>query len=82
MDPLLAELELEQGDLELRFHDGRSTKVRSHQLALASSVLQNLMEDMGEEDYIATCKRKQAGGEPAAGSLTSLKVRPCCWYRC
>ncbi len=76
----IAELEqrLERGDLELRFHDGRATRAHCLQLALASSVLQNLMDDVGMVDQSASCKRKRP--ESAAVQVSSLKVSPICMW--
>ena len=52
---------LDEGDLEIRFHDGRSTKVHSLKLKLASrgGVLRNLIEDV-LDDQITGSKRKRA----------------------
>ncbi len=75
MEPtMLAELErrLERGDLELRFQDGRATRAHCNVLTLASSVLQNLMDDVAE-DPSAPCKRQRT--DSAAGqAVSSLKV--------
>ena len=48
------------GDLELRFHDGRSIKVHSCKLKIASfgGVLQNMIEDV-LDDQITGSKRKR-----------------------
>ena len=67
---------LDTGDLELRFHDGRSIKVHSQKLKIASfsGVLQNLIEDV-LDDQITGTKRKKAD----LGSfdhLPILKVSP------
>jgi hypothetical protein len=81
MDPAqLAELEqrLERGDLELRFHDGRTTKAHCLLLSLASNVLQNLMDDVAVGDQPA-CKRKRTDSAPVSSSLkvsTCMGTRP------
>ena len=51
---------LDMGDLELRFHDGRSTKAHSLKLKLASigGVLQNLIDDI-VDDQINDNKRRR-----------------------
>ena len=67
---------LDTGDLELRFHDGRSIKVHSCKLKIASigGVLQNLIEDV-LEDQITGTKRKRA--DPGTDdNLSILKVSP------
>ena len=52
---------LDEGDLEIRFHDGRSTKAHSCKLKLASrgGVLRNLIEDV-LDDQITGSKRRRA----------------------
>ena len=63
---------LDEGDLELTFHDGRSIKAHSFKLKAASrgGVLHNLIEDI-LEDQIDEKKRKRA-------HLPSIKVRTPC----
>ena len=53
---------LDTGDVELRFHDGRTIRVHAAKLKLASlrGVLHNLMEDMVEEQI---AKRRRADTE-------------------
>ena len=67
---------LDTGDLELRFHDGRSIKAHSLKLKIASfsGVLQNLIEDVFD-DQITGSKRKRA--DPGSvDHLPILKVSP------
>jgi hypothetical protein len=69
---------LDMGDLELRFHDGRSIKAHSLKLKLASigGILQNLIDDV-LEDQITGSKRKRMD-QGTADHLPSLKVSPTC----
>ena len=64
---------LEEGNLELRFNDGRSIKAHGLKLKLASrgGVLQNLIEDVMDEQITGN-KRKRAASEIV--NLPSLKV--------
>ena len=66
---------LDEGDLEIRFHDGRSTKAHSQHLKLASrgGILRNLVEDV-LDDEITGCKRKRA--DSGTVDLPFLKVSP------
>ena len=66
---------LDEGDLELSLHDGRSIKVHSLKLNLASrgGFLQNLIEDV-VDDQITGNKRKRADSD-AAVDRPSLRVR-------
>ena len=67
---------LDTGDLELRFHDGRSIKAHSQKLKIASfsGVLRNLIEDV-LDDQITGSKRKRA--DPGSvDHLPVLKVSP------
>ena len=67
---------LDMGDIELRFHDGRSIKAHSQKLKIASigGVLQNLIEDV-LDDQITGSKRKRA--DPGSvDHLPILKVSP------
>ena len=67
---------LDTGDLELRFHDGRSIKAHSQKLKIASidGVLQNLIEDV-LGDQITGSKRKRT--DPGTvDHLPILKVSP------
>ena len=66
---------LDEGDLELTFHDGRSIKAHSFKLKAASrgGVLHNLIDDI-LEDQIDEKKRKRA-------DLPSIKVRAPCFPR-
>ena len=71
---------LDTGDLELRFHDGRSIKAHSLKLKLASfdGVLKNLIEDV-VDDQITGNKRKRSDSDNIADP-PSLAVRghdPC-----
>ncbi len=68
---MLAELErrLERGDLELRFHDGRATRAHFACLALTSSVLQNLMDDV-----LGGHGAPKGNWPDVSGQLSSLKV--------
>ena len=61
---------LEMGDMKLIFHDGRSTKVDSHKLKIASldGILHNLIEDI-VESQVAGSKR---GGDDS--DLPTLPV--------
>jgi len=64
---------LDEGDLEIRFHDGRSTKAHSCKLKLASrGVLKNLIEDV-LDDQITGSKRKRAA-DSGTVDLPFLKV--------
>ena len=72
---------LDTGDLELRFHDGRSIKAHSQKLKLSSldGFLHNLIEDV-LDDQITGCKRKRSADSPGTDSnatddLPNLKVR-------
>ena len=72
------------GDLELRFTAGPSICVHSVKLALASSVLRALMDDV-IDDQLASAKRRKASDGTAAEQMPSLKVGPlslheCCHY--
>ena len=62
---------LDMGDLDLRFHDGRSIKVHSCKLKIAciGGVLQNLIEDV-LDDQITDSKRKRTDSD----TLPILKV--------
>ena len=76
IDPVLLEA-LETGDLELRFPDGRSIKVHSAKLKLASmqgGILRDLIEDL-VEDQIMTRKRRTDEGEINTSDLPFIKVR-------
>ena len=67
---------LDMGDIELRFHDGRSIKAHSQKLQIASigGVFQNLIEDV-LDDQITGSKRKRA--DPGSvDHLPILKVSP------
>ena len=67
---------LDMGDLELRFHDGRSIKVHSCKLKIASigGILQTLIEDV-LDDQITGSKRKRADSG-TVDHLPILKVSP------
>ena len=67
---------LDMGDLELRFHDGRSIKAHSCKLKIASigGVLRNLIEDV-LDDQITSTKRKRADSG-TVDHLPILKVSP------
>ena len=69
---------LDTGDLELRFHDGRSIKAHSLKLKIASldGVLHNLIEDV-VDDQITGAKRKRSGDcdSDTVANLPCLKVR-------
>ena len=80
----LREALLSWGDLELRFTAGPSICVHSVKLALASSVLRALMDDV-IDDQLASAKRRKASDGTAAEQMPSLKVGPlslheCCHY--
>ena len=65
-----------RGDLELRFQAGQSIRVHSQKMALASRVLQALLDDVLDEQITSTKRRKIAEGEggSSAHSLPSLQV--------
>ena len=67
-----------RGDLELRFQGGQSIRIHSQKMALASSVLQALMDDVMDEQITSAKRRKFADGEGGslAHSLPSLQVSP------
>ena len=67
---------LDTGDLELRFHDGRSIKAHSLKLKIASldGVLHNLIEDVVDEQITGN-KRKRSSDSDRAADLPSLTVR-------
>ena len=69
---------LDTGDLELRFQDGRSIKVHSLKLKIASldGVLHNLIEDVVDDQITSGNKRKRSD-VGAAADLPSLTVRRC-----
>lgn len=75
MDNLLFRA-LDTGDLELRFHDGRSIKAHSQKLKIASldGFLHNLIEDVVDENITGT-KRKRSGDSDTIADLPSLRVR-------
>ena len=56
---------LDEGDLEIRFHDGRSTKAHSQKLKLASrgGVLKNLIEDVLDEQITHWQQEEEDGFE-------------------
>ena len=61
LQPLLDDLAC--GDVELRFHDGRSMMAHSQKLKLASKgILRSLMEDVLEEEIHAKCRRMDREG--------------------
>ena len=66
---------LDEGDLEIRFHDGRSTKAHSQKLKLASrgGVLKNLIEDVLDEQ-ITGSKRKRT--DSSTVDISILNVSP------
>ena len=75
VDPVLLEA-LETGDVELRFHDGRSIKAHSAKLKLASmkgGILRDLIEDL-VEDQIVTRMRRTDEGEINTSDLQYIKV--------
>ena len=55
---------LDEGDLEIRFHDGRSTKAHSLKLKLASrgGVLRNLIEDVLDDQITGSKRRRTDSG--------------------
>ena len=76
MDAMLHRV-LDTGDLELRFHDGRSVKAHSQKLKIASldGVLNNLIEDV-VDDQITGSKRKRTDSDTSATvDFPSLRVR-------
>ena len=75
-DILTLQSVLEEGDLELRFHDGRSIKVHSLKLKLSSrgGVLQNLIEDV-VDDQITGNKRKRTGDSDTDTTVDLPNVR-------
>ena len=70
---------LNTGDLELRFHDGRSIKAHKTKLQLAclDGVLNNLIEDVVDDQITAGTKRKRTGDSDTAADHPCLKVRGC-----
>ena len=65
-----------RGDLELRFQAGPAIRVHSQKMALASSVLQTLMDDVLDEQ-ITSGKRKWVADpneDASLESVPSLKV--------
>jgi hypothetical protein len=65
---------LDEGDLEIRFHDGRSTKAHSQKLKLASrGVIKNLIEDVLDEQ-ITGSKRKRT--DSSTVDISILNVSP------
>ena len=67
---------LDTGDLELRFHDGRSIKAHSQKLKIASleGVLNNLIEDVVDDQIIGS-KRKRTVDSDTVASHPCLQVR-------
>ena len=61
------------GDLDLRFSDGKSFCVHGLKLALASSVLRALMDDVLDDQLASAAKRRKAS-DGATGPLPSLEV--------
>ena len=68
-----------RGDLELRFQSGQSIRIHSQKMALASSVLQALLDDVMDEQ-ITSAKRKRAADSEGASSepVPSLQVSRMC----
>ena len=66
---------LDTGDLELRFHDGRSIKAHSQKLKIASldGFLHNLIEDV-VDDQIIGMKRKRSEDTENTADLPNLRV--------
>ena len=66
---------LEMGDMKLIFHDGRSTKVNSLKLKMASldGILHNLIEDIIEAQHVVAAKR----GRDDDSDLPNFQVVPC-----
>ena len=66
---------LDTGDLELRFHDGRSIKAHSQKLMIASldGFLHNLIEDV-VDDQIIGMKRKRSEDTENTADLPNLRV--------
>ena len=64
------------GDLELRFHDGRSIKAHSQKLKLAAldGVLCNLIDDV-LDDQITNAAAKRKREDPGVVDPPGLKVR-------
>ena len=70
---------LSMGDLELRFHDGRSIKALSHKLKLSAldGVLCNLIDDVLDDQITnaaAAAKRNRADPGVAVDLPLGLKV--------
>ena len=65
-----------RGDLELQFADGHTIAAHSFKLAMASTVLSALMDDVMDDQIITAAKRRKAAEGTAAGQLPSLKVEP------
>ena len=64
-----------RGDLELRFQSGQSIRIHSQKMALASSVLQALLDDVMDAQ-ITSAKRKRVADNEGASSehVPSLQV--------
>ena len=64
---------LDTGDIELRFHDGRSIKAHALKLKFASlgGVLHNLMEDVMENQIAAKRMRTDEAGGACSTSSSS-----------
>ena len=75
-DILTLQSVLEEGDLELRFHHGRSIKAHTLKLKLASrgGVLHSLIEDVVDDQIIGN-KRKWTGDSDTSADLPGLAVR-------
>ena len=66
-----------RGDLELRFQCRKSIRVHSQKMALASCILQALMDDIMDEQIASAKRRKIAEGDSGSSDhLSSLQVSP------
>ena len=69
--PLLQELD--RGDVELRFRDGRSIKAHSQKLSLASKgILRHLLEDVLEAEIHAKRRKMDPDGGPAMACVHAM----------
>ena len=75
-DILTLQSVLDEGDLELRFHDGRSIKAHSLKLKLASrgGVLHNLIEDVVDAQITGNKRKRILEDSDASDLPSSLKV--------
>ena len=76
---------LEMGDMKLIFHDGRSTKVNSHKLKMASldGILHNLIEDIVEAQVVGNKRGRDDDSElPTLQVNTMQQLAMHMWETC